>query len=142
MYMYVHRPTCLFQNHHVNFTSLTLLSANTEVLCCLRNVHNTLEQLQCGSMPNVMSTRPNIDGALCESSVIPFLVPRRKLWLTPAAGVPCSNAANTAERKTWTYTVNIAPGKIPSGARAPENVYIVYQPMRRSNIVQSLVGLR
>jgi len=33
--------------------------------------------------------------------VIPFLVPRRKARLTPAAGVPCSNAANTAERKTW-----------------------------------------
>jgi len=33
---------------------------------------------------------------------IPFLVPRRKVWLTPAAGVPCSNAANIGERKTWT----------------------------------------
>jgi len=55
-------------------------------------------------MPNVMAARPNIDGALCESSVNPFLVPRRKLWLTPAAGLPCSNAANTAERKTWTYS--------------------------------------
>ena len=38
----------------------------------------------------------------CESSVIPFLVPRRKAWLTPAAGLPCSNAANIGERKTWT----------------------------------------
>jgi len=28
------------------------------------------------------------------------------------------------------------------GARAPENVYIVYQPRIRPNIVQSLVGLR
>ena len=76
----------LFQTHHVTFTSLTLLSANTEVIFCLRNVHNTLEQLglQCGSMPNVMAARPNIGGALCESSVIPFLVPRRKIWLTPA----------------------------------------------------------
>ena len=27
--------------------------------------------------------------------------PRRKVWLTTAAGVPCSNAANI-ERKTWT----------------------------------------
>ena len=29
-----------------------------------------------------------------KSSVIPFLVPCRKVWLTPTAGVPCSNAAN------------------------------------------------
>jgi len=46
--------------------------------------------------------QPNIGGDLCEISVIPFLVPRRKAWLTPAAGVPCSNAANIGERKTWT----------------------------------------
>jgi len=44
-------------------------------------------------MPNVMAALPNIDGALCESSVIPFLVGSRKLWLTPAAGVSCSDAA-------------------------------------------------
>jgi len=31
-----------------------------------------------------------------------ILVPRRKVWLTPAAGVPCSNAANIGERKIWT----------------------------------------
>ena len=46
-------------------------------------------------MPNVMAALPNIGGALYGSSVIPFLVPRRKVWLTPAAGVPCSNAAKT-----------------------------------------------
>ena len=44
--------------------------------------------------------QPNIGGDLCEISVIPFLVPRRKAWLTPAAGVPCSNAANIGERET------------------------------------------
>jgi len=53
-------------------------------------------------MPNVMAALPNIGGALCESSVIPFLVARRKVWLTPAAGVPCSNAANIELRNTWT----------------------------------------
>jgi len=53
-------------------------------------------------MPNVMAAHPNIGGALCERSVIPFLVPRRKLWSTPAAGVPRSNAANIGERETWT----------------------------------------
>jgi len=55
-------------------------------------------------MPNVMAAQPTIGGALCESSSIPFLVPRRKVWLTPAAGVPCSNAANIGERKTWTQS--------------------------------------
>ena len=37
------------------------------------------QQLECGPMPNVMAALPNIGGALCESSVIPFLVPRRSL---------------------------------------------------------------
>ena len=64
-------------------------------------------------MPNLMAAQPNIGGALSESSVIPFLVSRRKVWLTPAAGVPCSNAANVGELKTWTK-VKFAPGKIPS----------------------------
>ena len=59
---------------------------------------------QCGPMPNVMAALPNIGGALCKSSAIPFLVPRRKLWLTPTAQVPCSNAANIGERKTWTQS--------------------------------------
>ena len=53
-------------------------------------------------MPNVMAAQPNIGGAVCESYVIPFLVPRHKVWLTPAAGVPCSNATNVGERKIWT----------------------------------------
>jgi len=51
-------------------------------------------------MPNVMAAQPNIGGALCEGSVIPFLAPRRKVWLTPTAAVQCSNAANIGERKT------------------------------------------
>ena len=59
-------------------------------------------ELECGPMPNVMAAVPNIGGALYGSSVIPFLVPRRKVWLTPAAGMPCSNAGNIKERKTWT----------------------------------------
>jgi len=63
-----------------------------------------------------MAALPNIGGALCESSVIPFLVARRKCLLTPAARLPCSNAANIGERKTWTHS-ELAPDKIPSGAR-------------------------
>jgi len=47
---------------------------------------------------------PNIGGALCESSVMPLLVPRRKVWLTPAARVPCTNAVNIGECKTWTQS--------------------------------------
>ena len=67
----------------------------------------------------MMAALPNIAGALCKSSVIPFLVPSRKVWLTPAAGVPCSNAANVGEFKTWTK-VNFAPGKIPSGGNSSQ----------------------
>jgi len=52
-------------------------------------------------MHNVMAAQPNIGGAVCESSVISLLVAGRKFWLTPAARVPCSNAANTGECKTW-----------------------------------------
>jgi len=58
-------------------------------------------QLECGPMPNVMAAQLNVGGTVCKSSVIPFLVWRRKLSLTPTARVPCSNAANTGERKTW-----------------------------------------
>jgi len=56
-------------------------------------------------MPNVMAARPNIGGALCESSVIPFLVARPKFWLTIAARVPCNKAANTGECKTLTQWI-------------------------------------
>jgi len=58
-------------------------------------------ELECGPMPNVMAAQPNISGALYENSVIPFLVPRHKVWLTAAARVSCSSAANIGERKTW-----------------------------------------
>jgi len=39
-------------------------------------------KLECGPMANVMAAQPNIGGALCESSVIPFHVLRRNVWLT------------------------------------------------------------
>ena len=55
-------------------------------------------------MPNVMAAQPNIGGALWKSSVIPLLVRRRKLSLTPTARVPCRNAANIGERQTWTQS--------------------------------------
>jgi len=49
-------------------------------------------------MQNMMAAQPNIGGTLCETSVIPFLVPGHKVWLTPAAGVPCINAANIVSK--------------------------------------------
>jgi len=55
------------------------------------------KELERGPMPNVRDGRYGaqpIGGAVCNSSVIQFLVPRRKIWLMPAAGVPCSIAAN------------------------------------------------
>jgi len=55
-------------------------------------------------MPNLMAAQPNMGGALCGSSVIPFHVPRRKVWLTPTGQVPRSNAVNILERKTWTQS--------------------------------------
>jgi len=76
-------------------------------------------------MPNVMADQSNIGVALCESSVIPFLVSYHKVWLMTAAQVPCSNAANIGECKTWTK-VNFAPGKIPSGGNSSQTrVYSV-----------------
>jgi len=88
-------------------------------------------------MPNVTAAQPNIGGALCESSVIPFLVPLRKVWLTPAAGVPCSNAANIGEHKTWTQS-----GKIPPGGKSPQKCIYGVPAQETAKIVQSLVGLR
>jgi len=75
-------------------------------------------------MPNVMAALPNIGGALCESSVIPFLVPRRKVWLTSAAAWSGVQYKRCQYTKTQDLDV-ITPGKILSGATAPENVYIV-----------------
>jgi len=43
-------------------------------------------------MPNMMAALPNIGGALCSMS---------QVWLTPTSRVPCSNAANIGECKTW-----------------------------------------
>jgi len=82
--------------------ALLLIQCAEHVHYCIRFVR----ELECGPMPNVMAAQPSIGGALCESSVglIPFLVPRRKIWLRPAAGVPCSNADNIRERKTWTQS--------------------------------------
>jgi len=59
-------------------------------------------------MPNVMAALANIGGAVYKSSLISFLVPRRKVWLTPTT---------SGERKNG-QKVNFAPEKIPLGATA------------------------
>jgi len=55
----------------------------------------------------------------------------------PAAGVPYSNAANVGERKTWTQSEFCTWRNSVRGARASESVYMVYQPRRQPNIVQT-----
>jgi len=56
---------------------------------------------------------------VCQSSVVPFLVPRRKVWLTPTTWMSCYNVANIGKRKSWTYKVNFPPSKIPLGGKSP-----------------------
>jgi len=60
----------------------------------------------------------------------PFLVPRRKLWLTHTARVPCSNAANIGERKTWTQS-EFCNWHNSVGGQKHQNVYTLYQPRIR-----------
>jgi len=70
--------------------------------------------VECGPIPNVMAALPNIGGDLYKGSLIPFLVPRRKACLTPTTRVPCTDAANIGQRKTWTQSELIPlAGKSP-----------------------------
>jgi len=76
--------------------------------------------------------------------VIPFLVARRNFRLTPAAPVPCSKAANIEERKTWTQR-EVRTWKNSVRGQEPPKMYIyyiVYQPRRRPNSLQSFDDLR
>ena len=54
--------------------------------------------------PTEYRWRPLLKMTNSKSSVIPFLVPRRKVWLTLTARMLCSNAANIGERTTWTQS--------------------------------------
>jgi len=71
--------------------------------------------------------------------------------------IPCTTPQSLADAHCWSvvqlcyqyrrtqdldakWILHLA--KFHQGARAAENVYIVYQPRKRPNIVQSLVGLR
>jgi len=78
-------------------------------------------------MPKMMAALPNTHGAVCESSVIPFLVPRghaAKFYRYPllecrAVTLPIYENARLGRK------VNFAPAIITSGARGPK-VYILY----------------
>jgi len=72
-----------------------------------------------------MAALPNIGGALCECSVIPFLGPRCKLWLTPTARVPCSNAANIGKCKTWTHNVCCSSQNSIRGQQPQKCIYSI-----------------
>jgi len=60
---------------------LIVVAITTNILCfhikAITALTKTRSKLEYGPMANVMAAQPNIGGALCESSVIPFLVPRR-----------------------------------------------------------------
>jgi len=65
-------------------------------------------------MLNLMAAQPNIVGALCKSSVIPFLVPCCKVWLEcRAVTLPIHENARLGRK------VNFARGEIPSGDKSP-----------------------
>ena len=96
-----------YSRKYGSISALTLLVGQQEGHpACKKWVENLTYQLQLerGPMPNVMAAQPNVGGALCQSSAIPFLVERRKLPLTPTARVPCSNTAIIGECKTSTQS--------------------------------------
>jgi len=62
--------------------------------------------------------QPNIGGALCENSEFHSLY-HATVWLTAAARVPCSTAANIGERKTRTQS-EFCSRQNSVGARTPK----------------------
>jgi len=69
-------------------------------------------------MPNVMTAQQHIGGALCESSVIPFLVPRCKVWLTLLLECCAVTLPIQVNARPWSK-MNFALGKIASGDKSP-----------------------
>jgi len=68
-------------------------------------------------MPNVMAALPNIGGALCSTL--------QSLAEAHYTGVPCSNAANIAERKTWTQSEFCTLQNSVSGQQPGKCIYSV-----------------
>jgi len=89
---------------------------------CYKVVSALFKILECGPIPNVMAAQPNVGGVLCESSVIPLIAPRHKVWLT-AAAVPCRNGANVGERKTSTQS-EFCRGQNSVTGNQPPKMYI------------------
>jgi len=92
MYFALHEPAWLY----CITVARVRLCQSDKLYIRLRVYHsacNNNNKLECGPMPNVMAALPNIGGALCCN-----------VWLTPTTRVSCSNAANIAERKTWTQS--------------------------------------
>ena len=58
--------------------------------------------------------------------------------------IPCTMPQSLADGRCSRLgrKVNFAAGKIPLGGKSPQNVYIVYQPRRWPNILQSFIYLR
>jgi len=94
-------------------------------------------------MPNLMAAQLNTGGTLCESSVIPFIVPCHEVGLTTAARLPCSNAGNIQNARVG-RKVNFADGKIPLGGKSPRPkkkcIYSV-PAQETANIFHSFVAL-
>jgi len=55
--------------------------------------------------------------------LIPFLVPRHKVWLTPTGRMPCSNAVNIGERTTWTQN-ELCTWQTSVRGKSPRKMYI------------------
>jgi len=85
--------------------------------------------------------RPLLKITRSETSVIPFLVPRHKVWLTPTAWVPFSNAANYRRTQDLDAHRIFHLAAFRYGAR-PQKCINCVPARRRSNIAQSLVDLR
>ena len=75
-------------------------------------------------MPNAMAAQPNMGGAFCKNSVIPFLVPCRKVWLTPLLECPAVTLP-IQEKARLGCKVNFAPDIIPLWGKNPQNAYIM-----------------
>jgi len=71
-------------------------------------------KLECGPMPNVMAALPNIGGALCL---------RPQSLADAITRVPCTNAANIGERKTWTQSEFCTEQNSVTG-QGPPKMYI------------------
>ena len=72
-------------------------------------------------MPNVMTAQPEYRWLPLQKfrNSIPCTTPEHKVWLTAAARVPCTNAANIANARLG-RKVNTATGKIPLGSKSPQ----------------------